>query len=457
MSFFGWMALSGALLLMMALSSATLRRLPISSAIVYLLVGLALGPLGFGRMTLELGESTPWLERLTEVAVIISLFIGGLKLRAPLAAAEWRAAFRLAGPAMLASIVGVAAFSHLALGLPAPQALLLGAVLAPTDPVLASAVTVTDASDRDRLRYGLSGEAGLNDGMAFPFVVFALLWLDQQGPGGWMAGWALHRLLWAVPVGLAIGFFSGLGVGRLAIWLRRRQDDDAAPNDLLTLALIALAYVTAEAAGAWGFLAAFGAGVGLRRAEMKVVRENPHPEARSQPELQHLPAASATDDGSPHPPAEDLVPAGTAAKDPGSPAVAAGVLVAESLSFGDTAERLLEVTLIVLVGVCLANHWDPMAVPLALVVFLVVRPAAVHLCLIGSPTNRAQRMLMAWFGVRGVGSIYYLTYAIRETGSAGAGADIADLTVTVIALSILLHGVSARPLLRLYERTLVPR
>lgn len=449
MTFLAWMALSGALLLLMALSSAALRRLPVSSAIVYLLVGVALGPAGWGVLSLDLRQAAPWLERLTEVAVIISLFIGGLKLRAPLRSPLWRAPWLLAGPVMLISIVGVTAFAHLVLGLAMAPALLLAAVLAPTDPVLASAVAVGDATDRDRLRYALSGEAGLNDGMAFPFVVFALLWAEHAGQGDWVAGWAAQRLLWAVPAGLVIGFLAGLGVGRLAISLRRGQQDDAAPNDLLTLALVALAYVLAETVGAWGFLAAFAAGVGLRRAEMRVVKESPHPETTSE-------EGQATHDHAGdlrHPPAEHLVPPNAAPGDMAEPAVAAGVLVAEALSFGDTAERLLEMILIVLVGVCLVTHWDVRAVPLALILFLVVRPAAVGLCLAGSDTSGRQRLLMGWFGIRGIGSLYYLTHALGQNGAPGVAAPIADLTVSVVALSILLHGVSARPLLRRYERS----
>jgi NhaP-type Na+/H+ or K+/H+ antiporter len=449
MSFLGWMAVAGVLLLGLALASAFLRRLPVSTAIIYLLVGVLVGPAGFGWLRLDLNQSSGWLERLTEVAVIVALFTCGLKLRAPLRSAPWRAAFVLAGPLMLLTIMAVAALSMWLLGLPPASALLLGALLAPTDPVLASAVSVDDASDRDRVRFGLSGEAGLNDGMAFPFVVLALLWAEHGGPGGWLGGWAVHRLLWAVPVALVVGYLAGLAVGRAAVRLRRRQRDDAAPNDLLALALIALSYVGATVIGAWGFLAAFAAGVGLRHAEVRVVKENPHPEAtrhRSQE-----PAADATTD---HPPAEHLVQANATEEDLARPAVAAGVLLAETITFGDTVERLLEVMLMVLLGVLLVNHWDSRALVLAAVLFIVIRPALSWMCLAGSPTSGRQRLLLGWFGIRGIGSLYYLCHAL-EQGSAGPGmATVADLTISVVALSVLIHGASARPLLRRYERSL---
>jgi NhaP-type Na+/H+ or K+/H+ antiporter len=451
MDFLGWMALAGGLLLIMALSSAYLRNLPISTSAIYLALGLAIGPLGFDWLRIDLREEVRWFERLTEVSVIVALFVGGLKLRLPLKDPAWIAAYRLGGPIMLATIAGVALCAMLLLDLDPATSLILGAVLAPTDPVLAGTVKVNSAADHDRMRYGLSGEAGLNDGMAFPFVILGLLWAEHGGAGEWMAGWALHRLLWAVPAGLALGFFLGRSVGRLAIWLRSRQQDPGAPSDFLALALIALSYVGAETVGAWGFLATFTAGVGLRHAELHVVQKAPPPEdLPRKPARQQSPAAS---DAVPQP-AEELVGASVEAEELKEPAVAAGVLVAETISFGDTAERLLEVLLVVLVGVLLASHWDPRAVPLALLLFLVIRPAATRLLLAGTPTRSSQRWLMGWFGIRGIGSLFYLTYVVRQGISPATAADLAGLTISTVALSILVHGMTAPPLLTRYERAL---
>lgn len=434
MTFLAWLALAGGLLLAMSLSSAYLSRLPVSTALIYLGVGLALGPLGAGVVALD-ARRAPWLEHLTEVAVIVSLFIGGLRLRLPLLHPAWRAAFRLAGPVMLASIAGVAVTCWWLLAVSPPVALLIGAMLAPTDPVLASAVNVSDAADEDRTRYGLSGEAGLNDGMAFPFVVLALEWLRHGELGPWLAGWAVHRLLWAVPAGLALGYGLGLAVGRAAIALRTRHRDPTAPSDFLALSVIALAYVAGELIGAWGFLSVFAAGVGLRRAELQVVAASPHPDAAAAPG---------------HPPAEHLVMATQPGNDLGQPAVVAGVIVAETVSFGDTAERLLEVMLVLVVGIGLASHWDARAIPIALVLFAVVRPLATHAALIGTPTTRAERWLLGWFGIRGIGSLYYLAVALAA-GVADAGL-ASDLVFSVVALSIVAHGATAQPLIALHER-----
>jgi NhaP-type Na+/H+ or K+/H+ antiporter len=450
-SFLGWMALAGAVLLLMALSSAYLRNLPVSTSAIYLAIGAAIGPLGAGWLAIDLHAEVPWLERLTEVAVIVALFVGGLKLRLPFRDPAWIAAVRLAGPVMLASIVGVALVAHLLLGLEPAAAVLLGAVLAPTDPVLANTVKVDSAADHDRMRYGLSGEAGLNDGAAFPFVVFGLLWLEHGGVGAWIGGWALHRVVWAVPAALLLGLVLGRGVGWLAIKLRSRQQDTGAPSDFLALALIALSYVGAEAIGAWGFLATFAAGVGLRHAELHVTRESPHPDVAGD---RRAAAGAAAEDVAAHPPPEHLVGASVEAEELREPAVAAGVLVAETISFGDTAERMLEVLLVVLVGVLLSSHWTARAIPVALLLMFVVRPLATHALLVGTPTTRAQRHLMGWFGIRGIGSLYYLSYALSHGVAGDTAAALAGVTITTVGLSILLHGTSARPILARYERTL---
>ena len=444
MSFLVWMGFIGALLLLMALSSAYLRRLPITTSAIYLALGLVVSPIGLGLIEVNFVEWRVWFEHLTEIAVIVSLFIGGLKLRLPLHNHAWFAAYRLAAPVMVACIAGVAAFSHYVFGFDWATAFLLGAVLAPTDPVLASTVSVNDAADHDRMRYGLSGEAGFNDGAAFPFVVLALMWAEYGELGGWVGGWALHRLVWAIPAGLLLGYFLGIGVGRLAIWLRSRHQETDAPNDFLALALIALAYVGAETIYAWGFLAAFAAGIGFRRAEIKTVEENPAPEHDKTKEADDAQLTA-------HLPAEEFVGKKIEEEELKEPSKAAGMVVAEIISFGDTAERLLEVMLVVLVGICLAIYWDWRAVPLAFALFFVIRPVAALLFLIKTPTGRVQRLMLGWFGIRGIGSLYYLSYALSH-GLNDKIADTVGITLSVVALSIFIHGVSSQPILNFYER-----
>ncbi|HET9932064.1 MAG TPA: sodium:proton antiporter [Polyangiaceae bacterium] len=445
MSFLAGLACAGGLLLIMGLAAGYLKRLPISTSAIYLLLGLAIGPVGFNWLVFSLRGSAEWMERLCEIAVAVSLFIGGLKMRLPLRHPAWSPAYILAGPVMLVTVAGVALFARASLGLAAADCLLLGSILAPTDPVLASAVSVNDARDQDRMRYGLSGEAGFNDGIAMPLVMLALLWREHASVGGWVWPWVLQHVAWAMPAGCAIGFLMGSGIGQLAVRLRSRLQEPHAPSDFLALALILLSYVAAEAVSALGFLAVFAAGVGLRHAERKIVAASPHPNA------------PRTDGRKTHPPAEDLATTRIAEEQAGEPAVAVGVLVAETTLFGDTVERLLEVMLVLLVGASLVHAFSLKGVLVALFLFLLLRPLATLALLAHTETTWRQRWLMGWFGIRGIGSLYYVSYALNRGVSDPAAHQLTSVTLSVIATSILLHGVSAQPLLTYYEKALKRR
>ncbi len=445
MNFLEWMAVLGVLLLILALASAFLRWLPITTSLIYLGFGVLIGQLGIGLWEMEFLHIAGWMEHLTEVAVLVSLFVSGLKLRMPLRHPAWKSAYVLAGPVMLACIGGVTLLCHYVFGLSWGVAVLIGAILAPTDPVLASLVQVNDARDSDRLRYGLSGEAGFNDGTAFPFVVFGLMLIAQgQLEADWVGEWALHRLLWAVPAGLLIGFLLGKLVGRVAIYLRARHTDTAmSPNDSLALALIALAYVGAELAGAWGFLAVFAAGLGLRHAEMAAADDS------------ETPSEELINDAVPHLAEGGLAPRALSLDDRqlGQPRVAAGVLMGDVLAFGGQLERSLEVLLVTMLGVLVSVHWDWRAVPLGLALFLLIRPLSVMLLMPRRYLDRAQSLTAGWFGIRGIGSLYYLSYSVTHGLLPDETHTIIGLVLSVVALSIVLHGLSTQPLLRRYERS----
>lgn len=432
MSFLQWIAAAGVLFLLMAMLSGWLRRLPIATSLLYLLVGIGVGPHGLGWLRLDPVDHALPVERVTEIAVVASLFFGGLKLRLDLDHRAWRSGYRLATLAMLFSIAGVTVLAHGLLGLAWPASLLLGAILAPTDPVLAGMVTVDTASDRDPVRYALSSEAGLNDGMALPFVVLALL-LAGHGEST-LGGWAL-RYLWGIPVAFAFGFLLGRWLGFLVIRLHGRFGDSTAPSDFLALALMALAYAGASALHALGFIAVFAAGVGLRRAELAISRDST--------------ADSAANEAPP--PADELVNSNSVTEqDLDEPVVAAGVVVVETLNFGDTLERLLEVSLMILIGVVITSNWTWDGVLLAVVFFVVVRPLAVWLSLMGTGTSARQRALIGWFGIRGIGSIYYLAYAFGQGLVGDEAHRLGALVMTVIAISVVVHGLTVRPLLSRY-------
>ncbi len=440
MSFNAWVGAIGVLLLTTALSSAWIRRMPVSTAALYLGIGCLIGPWGLNLIHVEIGSNTSAFKHVTEMAVVLSLFVGGLRLRLPLGHTKWRPAYRLASAAMILTIAGIALVGWSLFALQPATALLVGAMLAPTDPVLAGEVTVSHSQDHDRLRFTLSGEAGLNDGLAFPFVYLALALAATPPQPRWIASWALVHLIWAIPAGLGIGYALGRAIGMSAIVLRARNRDTNAPADFLALALIALSYAIAQSVNALGFLAVFAAGIGLRGSERKTVEETPHPSMQDAPTERH-------------PPAEALVAPGAVAEHEfGQPAVAAGVLVAEVFTFGDMVERMLEVLLVVLVGVSLASYLSVSGVVLGLIVMLVIRPVSVYLSMVGSRATWLQRALIGWFGIRGIGSLYYLAFAAQQLPGAARDPSLGSLVLSTVAVSIVVHGLTAQPLMIWYER-----
>src|SRR5688572_31335214 len=234
-----WFVIAGALLISMALAASLLRRAPLTASMFYLGAGAALGPLGADLLQMDAVEDASVLERLTEIVVIISLFTAGLKLRLPLNDRRWRAPVLLAALAMVLTVGGVAAIA-MVLGLPTGAAVLLGALLAPTDPVLASDVQVSHEHDAEHVRFALTGEAGLNDGTAFPFVMLGLGIMGAHDLGGYGWRWLTIDMGWAVAGGLGVGTLCGVGIGTLVIHLRLVHRDAVGLDQFLGLGLIAL-------------------------------------------------------------------------------------------------------------------------------------------------------------------------------------------------------------------------
>lgn len=420
-----WFVIAGVLLVGIALSGSVLKRLPLTASVIYLAAGAALGPWGTGLLDVDPLRDAELLERLTEVAVIISLFTAGLKLRIPGTDRRWRPAILLASVAMLLTVVAIAAFAVVVLGLPIGAAVLLGAVLAPTDPVLASDVQVEHAGDVEPLRFSLTAEAGLNDGTAFPFVMLGLglMGAHEVGEYGWR--WFTVDLVWAVAAGLAIGTVCGAAVARLVLYLRRVHREAVGLDEFLALGLIALSYGFALLVGAYGFLAVFAAGLSVRRTERQH-NQGPAP--------------------------DDVAQAGkTSEEEATDPGTAPAYMARAVLGFNEQLERLGELAMVVVIGAMLASvTLGVSAIGLTVVLFVAVRPLATALTLMRVPFSPAQRVLIAWFGVRGVGSIYYLAFALTHGVPSETGRLLADVTLIVVASSIVLHGVSVTPLMRRY-------
>ncbi|MEM1043683.1 MAG: cation:proton antiporter [Bacteroidota bacterium] len=426
-----WFLVAGLLLTLMALASTKLRRLPVSAAQLYLLVGVGIGPLGLGLLAVDPLEDAKALEVLSEVAVTLSLFAAGLKLRTPLSDGRWRLPLRLATVSMSATVGLVAAVGVFVLGLPVGAAVLLGAVLAPTDPVLAADVQVDEPTDRDRLRFSLTGEAGLNDGAAFPFVMLGLGLLGLHELGAWGSRWLALDVLWAVAGGLSVGAALGVATGRLVVYLRREHEEAVGTDDFLALCLVALSYGLALLVSTYAFLAVFAAGLALRFEERR----------------------HAEDETDPAKEVEALAGEGEDAEVATSPETAPAYMASAVLGFAELFERMGAVTLVVLVGSLLTYAaWTWEAALFAALLFFGVRPAAVALGLFGSDVSAVQRGLVGWFGMRGIGSVYYLMFAETHGLYDGFAETLLGLVLTTITASVVLHGLSVTPLMAWYRR-----
>jgi NhaP-type Na+/H+ or K+/H+ antiporter len=430
-----WCAIIGVLLITMAVSGSLLKRLPVSTAILYLAAGFAIGPVGLGLLDADPFVHTQLFERLAEIAVLVSLFVTGLKLSAPLVERRWYLPLRLATVSMVITIALIAVAGIVGLGLSLGAAILLGAILGPTDPVLASDVQVENAGDRDRLRFSLTGEGGLNDGVAFPFVMLGLglLGLYDLGAFGWR--WLAVDVLWGVFGGLAIGAALGYLVGKLVVYLRVNHQEAVGLNEFLALGLIALAYGVTVLVHALGFLAVFAAGLALRRIEQqpddKVALHEAVQEASSNAEV--------TMD------ADDAV-----ATDPEH---ATAHMTHAVLGFNEQLEHIVEIAVVLIIGAMIWYTYMPHAMLwFAPALFLLIRPVSVSLGLLGSHSTRDQRRLISWFGIRGIGSIYYLMYAINHGLPRALADELVAITVMVVTTSIVVHGISVTPLMLLYAR-----
>ncbi len=429
MPFALWFVVAGLLLTLMALGKTTLGRLPLSTAQLYLLVGLGIGPLGIGLLVIDPIDEAGILEVLTEIVVILSLFAAGLKLRTPLSDGRWKLPIRLATVSMTLTVAGIAAIGVFGLELPIGAAVLLGAVLAPTDPVLASDVQIEDPDDTDRLRFSLTGEAGFNDGAAFPFVMLGLGLLGLHDVGVNFSRWLLVDVVWAVFGGIAVGALLGVAVGRLVVYLRRTHREAVGTDDFLALGLVALAYGVALLVSTYAFLAAFAAGLALRAEERRETGDEP--------------AADV----------EAMAHEGQAEEVAVDEHVAPAYMASAVLGFAEQLERIGAVALVVLVGALLHRaDWTLDALWFVPAVLLIVRPLAVWIGMAGSSSSGLQRELIAWFGVRGIGSVYYLMFAETHGLDDGFSDLLLGLVLTTIAVSIVVHGVSVTPLMKWYSR-----
>jgi NhaP-type Na+/H+ or K+/H+ antiporter len=258
----------------------------------------------------------------------------------------------------------------------------------------------------------------------------AMLGFYDPGSGNWR--WLGIDVLWSIAGGLGLGAASGAAIGKLVVYLRIRHKEAVGVDEFLSLGLIAIAYGVAVLCHASGFLAVFAAGLALQRIEA----------------TSHalLPPAAAK--------AKAILGAESEKEIATSGEFAGTYMMRAVQGFNGQLERIAELVVVLATGAMLSYISIPRgAVAFLLLVFLVARPAAVWVGLAGATSiSRDQRVLIAWFGIRGVGSIFYLLYAINHGLPLALAQQLIAITLTTVAASVVLHGISVTPLMSLYAR-----
>lgn len=399
-----WYLVSGLVFGSMAVLSKRIEPLPVSNSIIYLAVGFLLGPWVLGKMSMDLQQDSPLLETMAEIAVLISVFTAGLKLRIRQPQGRWWQAIVLTTVVMALTILGIAVAGTQLYGIPFLVAALLGAILAPTDPVLASAVQVRSEKDKDWLRFNLTAEAALNDGAAFPFVVLTLTLLTVPAMDFSWSIWFFRDVLWAILGSVVVGVIFGLVSAKVASFLRKDGENNIV-EDLFCLGILFSAYACALYAHTYGFVACFLAGLYFRHVDTNIHLTNGETNIKTAPYLLH---------------------------------------------FSEQLERILEFLTVIIVGILMAEvHFRKEHFYLAFIVIFLIRPLAFFMLRALGLVKKdwASVALISWLGVRGVGSIYYLTYAFNN-GLPSQWHDVFASVLVVVASSIVLHGVTSGPIMQ---------
>ena len=406
-----WMLLAGLSCFGAAWLPYLLHRRSLSFPMVYVGAGVVLFSLPLGLPDPDPIAHSDIAERITELVVIVSLMGVGLKLERPIGWGRWGPAWRLLGVTMLLCIATFAFVGWWAVGLVPASALLLGAVMAPTDPVLAAAVQADPPMEEEGpLHFALTAEAGLNDGLAFPFTYLALaVAASGLAPEAWLGDWLLMDVLYKIAVGVVIGAALGYTGAWVVFQIPIEEKLAQTGEGLVAVAITLFVYGVTELAHGYGFIAVFAAGLSLRRYE----RENDY----------HR----------------------------------------ELHDFTDSLERILMAFVLILFGGALASgllgHLTWPAALAAVAFVLLVRPLAGLIGLAGLDLSWAKKATVAFFGIRGVGSFYYLTYGLNEADPAGFPES--ELVWAIVGLAVLLsvvvHGAAAPWAVGYFEALEEPR
>lgn len=373
------------------------KKIRISYAVIY----VAMGMLFYFLLGRVLPTPNPiryayYTQHLTELVVIISIMGTGLKIDQPFSLKTWKIPFRLVTITMVLCIGLMFILGRYMLGFNIASALLLGAALAPTDPVLASDVQVGPPMEeiRDNVRFSLTAEAGMNDGVAFPFTWLAIaLAMMTVNKNFGVGSWVLYDLIYRIIAGVAIGYALGRFLAYLVFYLPEKRDFVVIKDGFVGISATLLVYGLTELLHGYGFIAVFVTAITLRNSE-----------------LNHK-------------------------------------FHTQLHNFTDQVERILVAIVLVLFGGSLVSGilnyltWPMVAV--GLIFIFLIRPLSGLIGLIGVPVHFKEKWAISFFGIRGIGSFFYLAFALN-TYFFGYEKELWSLVSFIVLISVFIHGFTAK-------------
>ena len=392
------LVLASVVLLILIVAPRVKSKKYITSPIFLLLLGIALFLLPIPWQLPELIDEPILLKRITEFGVIVALASAGLKINAPLSWKTWSSSARLLVVTMPLTIAATAFLGWWIAGLVPASALLLGAALAPTDPVLANDVQTSDPGDPDdsSVCLTLTTEAGLNDGLAFPFTNLAIaVAVLGLAPSAWFVDWLLIDVFYKIIIGGVVGVVCGKFLGFLLFNIPDNENLKIADN-VFAIALVLFPYAAAEMVSSYGFIAVFVSACIFRQKR---------PEHDYQKRVHQ---------------------------------------------FSVTMEGVMEGILMLIIGGYLVfGVLSPLTFPMiavSLAIIFLVRPISGLIAFTGSGLTKHNKWAISFFGIRGIGSMYYLAYGIYMADFPQSD-ELWAITIFIVVVSVIIHGFSAKPIM----------
>ncbi|MFA9188479.1 cation:proton antiporter [Flavobacterium sp. FBOR7N2.3] len=386
---------AGIITLLAALIPNIFQKKYLTPAIIYLLIGIGIAFAGGKYGNFDIMQHTNAIRHISEFVLIIALTNAGLKIKKPFSWQTWKYSFRLLLITMPLTIIGAAYLGWWLLSLAPAAAVLFGALISPTDPVLASELQTSRPSKKDlsKIRLGLTSEAGLNDGLAFPFTYFAI-YLAKNGLdySQWIGEWFYIEVLYKIAAGTIIGFLAGWFLYKLIFKITDESHHSNISRGILSLAITLLPYGLTELLGGYGFIAVFIAACTFSNQE---------------DQIQHMDTLH---------------------------------------DFTEEIERIFVAFLFIFVGiyvyVSINELLDLMIIATALTVLLFIRPLSGWIALYKTDLSTFEKFALSFYGIRGVGSLFYMMYAFDKVTFPNAY-ELIHVTTVIIVLSVFMHGILA--------------